>query len=282
MIDYHHHSASSVDSDAPMRDICEEALRRGVTEIAFTEHVDFIPEEANTGYFQYDDYMEHIAACRREFGDDLAVLAAVEVDYCPDFEDDIARWLSGKQFDFIVGSVHYLRGLGNISEPRAVDYFAGKTEREAYARYFDLVRRSSETGMWDSLGHIDLIKRYGTDHFGAFAPEAFTEMLEPILRTVVANGMALEVNASGLRQGPREPYPGPNTLEMYHSLGGERITIGSDSHTVRHVAIGLDEVLTHAMQAGFEKILTFRDRTATEVAISEIAAGTAAEAMPRA
>ena len=139
MIDYHHHSASSVDSITPMADICATAIQRGITEIAFTEHMDFIPEEANTGYFDYDAYMRSIAACRSRFADRLTVLAGVEIDYCPDFEAEIAAWRTGKEFDFIVGSVHYIRGSGNISEPRAQTFFNTHSVEEAYMTYFHLV-----------------------------------------------------------------------------------------------------------------------------------------------
>ena len=226
MIDYHHHSAHSVDSEAPMRDICREAVRGGVTEVAFTEHVDFIPEEPNTGYFQYDAYMRSIERCRAEFGDELTVVAAAEIDYCPDFEGEIATWLDGKEFDFVVGSVHYLRGKGNISEPRALDFFAGRSQREAYGEYFELVRRSAESGLWDALGHVDLVKRYGTEVYGSFEPDEFVEQIDAILGAVIRNGMALEINASGLRQGPGEPYPGIGILERYRELGGQRLTVG--------------------------------------------------------
>jgi histidinol-phosphatase (PHP family) len=267
MFDYHHHSENSVDSTTPMADICHSAIDRGITEIAFTEHVDFIPEERNTGYFDYERYMRDIEACRQQFGDKLAVLAAAEIDYCPDFEDEIAGWLTGKDFDFVVGSVHYIRGKGNISEPRAIECFGDRPVEEAYREYFGIVRQSAESGLWDSLGHIDLVKRYGTGHYGPLDTEVFADEIDGILSAVIRTGMALEVNASGLRQGPVETYPGIAILARYRGLGGTKITVGSDSHTAEHTGIGADVAMNLVRTAGFDSILRFRGRKGTRVSI---------------
>ena len=260
MFDYHHHSESSVDSETPMCEICAAALDRGVDQIAFTEHVDFIPEERNTGYFDYDSYMRHVEHCRREFAGRIEILAAVEIDYCPDFEDEIERWLRGRELDFVIGSVHYIRGKGNISEPRSVEYFAGRPVEEAYAEYFDLVARSAASGLWDALGHLDLVKRYGVEQYGPFDPALFAPVVDGILSDVIRHGMALEVNTSGLRQVPEETYPGPAILKRYRELGGERVTIGSDSHDAVRTGSGIHEGLRLLREAGFDRLTGYGDR----------------------
>lgn len=270
MLDYHHHSAFSVDSIAPMGDVCARALARGIDEIAFTEHMDFIPEERNTGYFRYDAYMEGIRACRERFAGVLTIVAGIEVDYCPDFENEIAKWLEGKDFDFVIGSVHYLRGKGNISEPRATDYFDGKNEQDAYGEYFGVVLRCARSGLWDALGHIDLIKRYGTSVFGPFNYRRHLDVIDEILGAVVEERMALEINASGLRQPPGECYPSVDLLRRYREIGGERVTIGSDSHSVEHVGDGVPTAIAAAVEAGFTEVLSFRKRLAVPVPIARM------------
>jgi len=270
MLDYHHHSEASVDSETPMVEVCRTAIARGITEIAFTEHMDFITEEPNTGYFDYTRYMTALDAARREFTGDLTVLAAIEIDYCPDFEDEIADWLNGKEFDFVVGSVHYIRGEGNISEPRALDFFRDRTIDEAYDRYFDLVRQSAETGMWDALGHIDLIKRYGVTHYGPFDAAPFSDQIDQILTTIIRNGIALEVNTSGLRQNPRNFYPAPSILQRYRELGGARVTVGSDSHTAKHTGEWIAEAYTMLKEIGFHTVEQFRERKGLSVPIDTL------------
>jgi histidinol-phosphatase (PHP family) len=232
--------------------------------------MDFIPEERNTGYFQYEPYMDEIARCRSIYGDKLVILAAIEIDYCPDLEREIANWLDGKQFDFIVGSVHYLRGLGNISEPRAAEFFAGKTAEEAYGVYFDAVLKSARFGIWDALGHIDLVKRYGVRPYGAFDDRPFERVLDEIFATVISKGMALEINTSGLRQAPRQTYPEESLLRRYCSLGGARVTIGSDSHTAAHVGAGVAQGIDLLLDANLKSILAFRKRRGSSVPIDSL------------
>ena len=257
---------------APMADVCRAAIARGLTEIAFTEHMDFIPEEPNTGYFAYDAYMGEIGRCRKAFGGELTVLAAIEIDYCPDFEDEIAMWLRGREFDFVVGSVHYLRGRGNISEARALRFFEGRSVEEAYAVYFDLVKRSAQFGLWDALGHLDLIKRYGIKTYGPFDPARFADAVDDILSTVMRQGMALEVNTSGMRQSPKEAYPHPEILGRYRELGGGRLTVGSDSHTDRDVGRGIPEALRLIEEIGFTHVERFRERRSVSVPIRSLVA----------
>jgi histidinol-phosphatase (PHP family) len=99
---------------------------------------------------------------------------------------------------------------------------------------------------------------------------AAPELYEPVLGALVETGTALEVNASGLRQLPRETYPAPHIVERYRELGGRHVTIGSDAHRTEWFAYGLAEAYRHATRAGYDA-LTFR-RGAGRVAI-DIPAG---------
>ncbi len=101
------------------------------------------------------------------------------------------------------------------------------------------------------LGHFDLVKRYGVAHYGRLEPEIFAEEIRAVLRAAVEAGVGLEINASGLRQAPGEPYPGLTVLRWYRELGGEIVTVGSDAHRVEHLAAGMDQALALAQAAGF-------------------------------
>jgi histidinol-phosphatase (PHP family) len=270
MFDYHHHSERSVDSTIPMSDVCQTAIERGVTEVAFTEHMDFIPEERNTGYFDYEKYAVDVARVQDEFRGQVTVLSAIEVDYCPDFESAAARWLEDNAFDFVVGSVHYIRGDGNISEPRAADFFSGKSVEAAYGIYFDLVLQSARSGLWDSLGHLDLIKRFGVKAYGTLDVTLFRAKIEEILTAVIDSGMALEVNTSGLRQYPEDFYPNVDTLRLYHELGGRRLTVGSDSHNDRQTGEGICEAYVLLAQLGFDTVEQFRGRAGRSIPIESL------------
>jgi len=242
-----------------MEELCRRAVELGLSEICFTEHVDFDPTEANTGYFDYELYRERIRESRGRFGARLKIGAGVEIDYNRRFESDIADFLKGKTFDFVLGSVHYLDGF-NVSEPRASDYFEGRDQETAYDRYFDEVEHCVQSGMFDALGHLDLVKRFGVHFYGPFEIEPFADRIERILRMVVEQGMGLEVNTSGLRQAPKEPYPGAEVLKMYKACGGKIVTVGSDAHTVDDLAKGIEEAVRLLRTIGFDAIWAFERR----------------------
>ena len=258
-VDCHVHSSCSVDSSTDMEELCRRAVALGLSELCFTEHVDFDPAEVNTGYFDYKLYWERIRENRRRFGAHLKIGAGVEIDYNRRSESDIADFLKGKTFDFVLGSVHYLDGF-NVSEPRASDYFEGRDHETTYGRYFDEVAHCVRSGMFDALGHLDLVKRFGVHVYGPFEVGPFADRIERILRMMIEQSMGLEVNTSGLRQAPKEPYPGAEVLKMYKACGGKIVTVGSDAHTVDDLAKGIEEAVCLLRTMGFDAIWAFERR----------------------
>ena len=69
---------------------------------------------------------------------------------------------------------------------------------------------AARSGLFDTIGHIDVVKRYLYPHVRPEAFAAAPELYEPILRALVESGTALEVNTSGLRYtiGGDVPAPG--------------------------------------------------------------------------
>ncbi len=118
---------------------------------------------------------------------------------------------------------------------------------------------AARSGLFDTLGHLDFVKRYLVPHVGPGVLGAALELYEPVLRALVEGGTALEVNSSGLRQAARETYPGQAAVALFHELGGRRVTAGSDAHLAADFARGLATAYRIAAAAGFEA-LTFRGR----------------------
>jgi histidinol-phosphatase (PHP family) len=107
------------------------------------------------------------------------------------------------------------------------------------------------------LGHLDLVKRYGTAHYGPFDPGAFEDEIRAVLQAAIDVGLGLEVNTSGLRQRVGEPYPGLTVLRWYRELAGEILTVGSDAHDVDNLGAGIAEALDLVQAAGFQAIASF-------------------------
>lgn len=258
-LDSHMHTVRSPDTlpDALLDAYCAVALERGMRELAITDHVDFDPLGPAYSFSTFEVRERDVReAAERWAPHGLAVRFGVEVTYERSYEDDIRDWLRRHPHDFVIGSVH--SGPTWFYEPDVVGSFvAGKTLAQAAAPYFEEVTAGAQSGLFDSVGHMDVIKRWLIPYF---TPEDFAaqpELYEPVLRALVESGTAVEVNASGLRQLPRETYPNAAIVARYLAMGGRAVTIGSDVHRMEWFAYGLAEAYGLAREAGVET-LAFR------------------------
>ena len=258
MIDYHVHSAYSGDSLTRLYDMCAKAVEIGITEIAFTEHLDFTPTDISYGSLIYDKWMEEIEEAREKFAGRLTILSGVEVDFQEKYIPEIKEFLDSHKLDFVLGSAHYVDGILLEEHEK---YFPGKTERQAYLPYFETAIAAVESGLFDGLAHMDLCKRHGVRYFGEFRPEDYLPEIESVLKALIRQGMALEINTSGLRQAPKKIYPGLEILRIYTDLGGRNVTVGSDAHYPHHLGLGLNEAIEMLESVGISGIARYRERS---------------------
>jgi histidinol-phosphatase (PHP family) len=262
-MDLHVHSTCSGDGLSTIKDYARQARSAGLEVVGFCEHVDFDPRDRDYHYLDLAHYDQEIARAREAFPE-ILLLQGVELTYQTGLDDQIGDWLEGHPWDYVLASVHlvdYDDGWAIVSEPGTTRaYFGGHTCREAYVPYFDELLQAVRSGLADVLGHLDLVKRYGTAHYGPFEPTAFADEIRGVLRAIVQAGMGLEINTSGLRQSPGEAYPSLETLRWYRELGGEIVTFGSDAHHVRELGSSILDALDLAQAAGFRAVAYFERR----------------------
>lgn len=272
MLDYHVHSQFSVDCETPMEESCRAAIAAGVTEIAFTDHLDHEPADPGFGYYQPEAYLDAVAAVREQFGGQLSVLAGVEVDFNEGIASQVERFINryGGRYDFIIGSVHYTRS-GELIFPR---YFRGRALDDVFVPYLRQVKLAVETGWFDTIGHLDLPKRYApAATHGTYDPAIYRSLLEPIFASLIERGISFEINTSGLRQTPRTSMPGPAIVRWYVEAGGQLVTTGSDSHVADTIGSGLRATLAMLELCGVATVAAFRGRRRRQIAISELRRG---------
>ena len=271
MFDYHVHTTQSADCSTPIRDSCVAAIEAGVTEIAFTDHVEHEPADMSFGFFNYAQYMQDLERCRDLFGDRLTILAGAEVDFNTGIASQVETFLGSHEFDFVIGSVHY----GELGEIIFPEYFATRTVDDVMKAYLEQIQAAAETGWFDTIGHIDLPKRYRPAESSPYDPLAVESSLRPALQSIISGGMSFEINTSGLRQAPRTSMPGPQIVALYVSMGGSRMTVGSDSHVPDTIGAGIDETLDMLQLCGISSVGSFRRRVRTEVPIDSLRVTTA-------
>jgi histidinol-phosphatase (PHP family) len=271
VFDYHVHSTFSVDCAIPMESSCRAAIAAGVTEIAFTDHVDHVPADPGYGYYRVDEYLREVDRIRDQFSGELTVLRGAEIDYNEGTTEEVERFVTtyGGEFDFVIGSVHYAAD-GAMIFP---DYFAPRTMDDVFLPYFDQVQKAVETEWFDVIGHLDLPKRYAPKTHRDYDPARYRERLQPIFDAMIEGGIGFEINTSGLRQTPRTSMPGPAVVGWYADRGGRLITTGTDSHAAQTVGTGLKKTLQMLTLCGIDAVASFRRREATLVPITRLLVG---------
>ncbi len=270
MFDYHVHTEFSVDCATPMRDSCLAAIDAGITEIAFTDHVDFQPADPGCGYYNRDAYLESLGKVREEFAGVLVVLAGAEIDFHRETADRVGRFIQeyGDGYDFVIGSVHYAAN-GMLIYP---DYYRERSKDDVFLPYFDEVEAAVNTGWFDSIGHLDIPKRYLPGDRRDYDPLRYRNRLVGVFDAMIRTGVAFEINTSGIRQAPKASMPGPPIVRWYADVGGTRITTGTDSHGTKTVGAHVRETLEMLRLCGVPTVQRFRARQAESVSVDSLLA----------
>ena len=240
----------------------------------FRSHLDFDARDPN---FKQGEYERRLRVCREvaERWEDRPVIRfGVEITYERRLEEDIRDYLARHAYDYVIGSVHVSERQELHSPASAARWCAGRTHREASAWYWDEVEGLVLSGLFDTLGHLDFVKRYLHPHLGPLRYEPHADLYERVLIALVETETALEVNSSGLRQQAREEYPPPSVVGRFRELGGERVVAGSDAHRAESFGFALERAYASIIAAGFDALAFRRGRVPVSVALEGLEVAT--------
>jgi histidinol-phosphatase (PHP family) len=243
----------------------ERAIQAGLAELGFSDHLymywlpsDQRDPELTMAEWEHDFYIQDVERCRSRNRSDVTIRLATEADFIPGHERHLEQILRSYDWDYVIGSVHFIDGWG-FDDSRYVSRFSDWSIDELYARYFDLVGASAETGLFDTIGHSDLVKKFG--HRPTTDPVRwYTELA----KRLAGAGVCAEVNTGGLRKPVGEVYPHPDLLGAYHRAGVP-LTIGSDAHAPSEVAADFASATALMRAAGYTEFLKFEGRRRTAV-----------------
>lgn len=260
--DSHLHSYFSGDSNTPMTEIIESAIQKGLKIITFTEHMDYdfpISEQDPPGHFEVntDSYLYELLKNRSKYEDKIKILFGIELGLQPSCVRKNIMLQKSHEFDFIIGSAHLCHG----KDPYYKDFYEGRTEHEAFVEYFNsVIENINAFHYFDVLGHLDYISRYCPSKGADYHYVDYADLLDEILRLLISNEKGIELNTSNLWRGYSEPNPSVDIIRRYKELGGEIITIGSDSHNVSNVGACFDTARDILINVGFKYYCIFENR----------------------
>ncbi len=264
IIDMHTHTDNSFDGNHSTMYMCENACAKGLRAIAFTDHieVDFYREK-NFDKTAVQSFFD-VTKARSAFNGKLVVCAGIELGQ-PTYDTETAQEIiSERDYDFVIGSIHNLRGEEDFWY---LDYSKYDIDK-LLSEYFDELCTLAAWGKFDTMAHVTYPLRYIVGEHGIPVDMAkYQPKVDEALRLLVENDRALEINTSGLRQKIGRTMPDEDVVKRFKELGGKMITIGSDAHYAEHLGAGIETGMDIAKRCGFNSVTLFQKRNPIEIPI---------------
>jgi histidinol-phosphatase (PHP family) len=262
IVDYHlhlrDHEGAIAHTPAAVEPYVEEAARRGIDEIGFTEHVYYFrqtrslwtePYQVERCRYDLDVYCDAVVEAKRR---GLPVKLGLEVDYLVGRERETHELLAPYPWDFLLGSVHYVDGFPVDMKPSLTEKLG---PAEAWRRYFAWLRNAARSGLFDVVSHPDLVKIYGHRP----DPETAHYIQLETADAVEAADVCVEISSAGLHKPVGELYPDVELLAACRERAVP-ITLASDAHSPEHVGRDLPRAVALARSAGYATVSVFERR----------------------
>jgi histidinol-phosphatase (PHP family) len=266
LTDYHLHLRSD-DTDASTEEHFTQANveryrtvaeDRGIAELGVSEHV-YRFEQALEVWrhpfweqYAHDDLDSYCGFVREQT--DLRL--GIEADFVPGAEDRMANLLQARDFDYVIGSVHFLReGAVDMDDYSVWD--SGRSADEIWRRYFQTIGEAARSGLFDVLAHPDLVKVWGGERP---VPDGdLRRYYELAMEGIAESGIAVEVSTAGLRKRVAELYPAPAFLAMALEAGAP-VALSSDAHRPEDVGTDYERALELLEELGVHELCVFDRR----------------------
>ena len=255
--DVHMHCGFSNDSETRPEDMVESAIAKGLSVICFTDHYDKDNLDwGDEAIFDVESYFQKMIELQEEYRDQIDIRIGAEIGMQPYLAEYYQNFIAQHPFDFVISSVHSV-----LEHDVALDFFQKHSDPEGYKIYFEeMLQDVQKIKSYDVLGHLDYIVRYSNQGSKGFDLNDYMDIIEEILKQVIAHGKGIEMNMSGLKYGLGAPHPQPEIIKRYRELGGEIITVGADGHIPEHIAYDYhlaDDILK---SCGFKYYTEFKGR----------------------
>lgn len=265
LADYHVHTEFSDDSTYPIEQVVKDAIAMQINEICFTDHVDYgIKDDLNFKYpikyrksqpltnVDYPNYYSKIRQLQAQYNMQISIKLGMEFGIqthtIPQYEILFQKY----PFDFILLSIHQVED----KEFWTQDFQNGKSQKEYNEQYYkEMLNIVKVYKNYSVLAHLDLITRY--DRNGIYPFEKVEPIISEILKIIIKDKKGIEFNTSYYRYGLKDFTPSINILKLYQKLGGEIITIGSDSHKPEHLGNHIIDAKNILKNLGFQSFCTY-------------------------
>ncbi len=266
IVDLHVHTDNSFDGNHSATFFCEQAEFLDLRAVAFTDHCEVDQFKGDNAYEKriFQAFFE-IEKVRSAFRGKLLILNGIELGQ-PAYDIETANNIVNRyDYDQILGSVHNLRGgedfyfMENLNLDEA---------EKLLKEYFNAIIEMLEWGNFDVLSHLTYPLRYFYSKSNLDIDlTKYKNQIDEILLLTSKSDKALEINTAALRQPLNKLSPEVDIIKRFKELGGKFVSVGSDAHYAEHLAADIDMAYSAALQAGFDSITFFQNRTPIQIKI---------------
>lgn len=251
-----HTHTTFCDGKNTAEEIVLAAIDKGFSSIGFSGHgyTDF-----DLSYCMKDTarYMATIQDLRKQYGSRIEIYLGIE-------EDAFSPLPNRTEFDYVIGSSHYLKfdnryyaiDASHDTFRRCLDLFSGDPLKLADG-YYRAFCEYLFTHKPDIIGHFDLITKYDELESAQFLNDtAYHDLAKRYLKEALKCDCLFEVNTGAMARGYRTvPYP---HVELLHTLkkNGGKLIVSSDSHTADTLDHAFAETRAMLRYIGFEYVYT--------------------------
>ena len=278
---YAHYSEPGVKPPRRVNEMVEAAMAVGLSAITLNDHfplplgfADPTPDlDCAMPMNDYSTYQAEVTTAQQLYGDRILVLRGAEVDYLPGYKDWTRQELEKYDFDSRTGSVHFLGNNGknellldfdSHGFAQCVDYY--RDIRTTVQEYYKRIRAMVDTGMFDIVGHPDLVKKYNDGTLFTGSETWYRSEVTKTLDGIAKSCMAIELNTSGWDKTCKEQYPSEWILREAFARNIP-ITLSSDAHKPEDVGKNIDRAVVLAKNVGYTSVVRFVKRKKEEVTI---------------
>ncbi|MGB9680403.1 MAG: histidinol-phosphatase [Thermoanaerobacteraceae bacterium] len=262
--DYHVHIERGPYSLDWLKRFVDTAYTKGLSEIGISEHGYRFDEgyEAfgSDGFrgewikkYKGQKISDYVNLIEKAKSAGLPVKLGIEADYIPGKEEELRKFLKPYSWDYVIGSVHWLDEWG-IDLEESLEEWQFFDVDSIYLEYFNTVKNMAQTGMFDFIGHIDLVKIFGY----RAKPHTFSR-IKLTMEKIADTGIAVEVSTAGLRKPVREIYPSVEIMEMIREFNMP-VLVNSDAHTPEDVGRDFDKAYEYIKSFGINTLYYFNKR----------------------
>lgn len=257
LADFHTHTKYSFDSMAEPEDIVLSAIKKGLRTIAITDHADVDCEDQGLSWdFSFVGRKKCINDLKEKYKDKIKVLHGMEIGQPYNRTEFSAELVKQNEFDFVLGSVHNLTAFPDFCFLR-FDHIPQDMTLNLLKRYVEENIKLTKIDYVDVIGHITYPLRYVYLAGAKVDIAALYCEYEKLLKEIVNSGKIIEINTSTLRKGLDFTMPSKDLLDIYKSVGGKFVTIGSDAHCPEDVGANIEDGVKLAQNVGLEAISDF-------------------------